>query len=53
VRPDPGSYFHPDVQRALGPIWASLFDRNEISVADALKQAREATAGVVGADKSR
>ena len=53
VRPDPGSYFHPDVQRALGPIWVSLFDRNEISVADALKQAREATAGVVGAEKSR
>ena len=53
VRPDPGSYFHPDVQRALGPIWVSLFDRNEISVADALKQARDLTAGVVGAGKSR
>lgn len=53
VRPDPGSYFHPDVPRAVNPIWAALFDRNELSVADALKQAKEATAGVVGAEKSR
>jgi ABC-type glycerol-3-phosphate transport system substrate-binding protein len=53
VRPDPGSYFHPEVPGVVNPIWAKLFDRNEISVADALKQARDLTAGVVGAGKSR
>lgn len=53
VRPDPGSYFHPEVPRAVNPIWAAVFDRNEMSVPDGLKQARDLTAAAVGASKSR
>jgi len=37
-----------DVSTAINPIWAALFDRNELSVQDALKQMQEAVVGILG-----
>jgi multiple sugar transport system substrate-binding protein len=50
VRPDPSALLPKaaELSAALGPIWTALFTRNEIGVMDALKQAREATAGILG-----
>jgi multiple sugar transport system substrate-binding protein len=50
ARPDPLALWpkSTDVNRAISPIFASLYDRNEISVPDALKQAQEAVVGVLG-----
>jgi ABC-type glycerol-3-phosphate transport system substrate-binding protein len=53
VRPDPNSFWHADAARLLNPIWQALFDRNELSVPDALRQAREAMLGLVGPSKVR
>lgn len=51
LRPDPASLWPKaaEVNRALGPIWQALFNKNEITVPDALKQAHEAIVGVLGA----
>lgn len=50
ARPDPAALWpRPrDVNQALGPIWDKLFNKNELPVPDALKQAHEAVIGVLG-----
>jgi multiple sugar transport system substrate-binding protein len=50
ARPDPPALWPrtQEVSDALSPVWTSLFTKNEVSVPDALKQANDAVAGVLG-----
>jgi hypothetical protein len=42
-----------EVNLAISPIFASPYDKNELPVPDALKQAQEAVAGVLGVQAVR